>query len=737
MNFLNFGSVNIDHVYQVPHFLQPGETLSANAHARFPGGKGFNQSIALARALALGQSASPPAHRLDSATSDSGTARLFHAGAIGPDGAWLADMLRAEGIDTTHLKVSDEPTGHAVIQVDPSGQNCILIEGGANRRLSADDVEAALKGAGIGPGDVVLLQNETSATADILRLAAATGATVAFNAAPFSPDVLDLPLELVSLFIVNELEGAALCGADPKIGGLALLEKLRDHFPSSDILLTLGANGCLFGDHNDRVNSPTVPARSVRVVDTTAAGDTFIGYFLAARAEGLEPLRALDRATAASAVCVSRAGAAPSIPHREELSVPWDNAALRGTCDKNPVSYRVGEPMVFTIALENAPTDPALWKDHVVHWSRKGDDGVEESGTVPAADLVAAPLVIRTSLACPGFVSVVAVLHGPDGRPVGQPIQPDQWWAPSLSFDGGAGAEIESLRGEPEPEDFDAFWARQTALLATVPVRATRKELASPDPATRLYAVTVDCPGPRPVTGYLMVPVDASPEKPCPVQATFQGYGMHVPVVPVGPYPHDVIRFDVNAHGFEIGREPSYYNDFFQGLFSNGYSYGFDPAQNKDPENAYFRVMALRVLRALEYLRSLPEWNGRDIKVSGGSQGGLQSLWAVGLDHTVTEAIVEVPWCCDLAGINTNRRASEWHIPYVRGIDYFDPVNHAKRIQCPVRIQRAGLGDYTCPPSGIAILYNNLKAPKRIRFVQGSTHGYVPHAPNQEAVLEG
>ena len=713
MKILNFGSVNIDNVYQVPHFLQPGETLLSTGYARFPGGKGFNQSVALARA----------------------GAEVHHAGHIGPDGAWLADFLRAEGVHTDFLTPVDAPTGHAVIQVSPDGQNCILIDSGANHRLTPEDIRAALQGVGIGPGDVVLLQNETSSAADIIRLASATGATVAFNAAPMTPAVLDLPLDRVGLFIVNELEGAALAGLPASANATDIHSALRDRFPAADILLTLGAEGCIFGSRDERPNNIVFPARSVRAVDTTAAGDTFTGYFLAACAEGLEPRLALDRATAASAFSVAHAGAAPSIPHPAELATPWDSATLRGSCDKDPVSYAVGEPMVFTLTLENAPS-AADAEGYTVRWTRTGDDGVTESGAVPATDMLAAPLVIRTSIDRPGFVSIEATLHGPDDHPVTTPVAPGQWWVPAVAFNGGAGAEIEKLRGAPEPEDFDAFWARQKARLADVPVRADRKEVPSPVPSLRLYEVSIDCAGPRPATGYLSVPADASADRRYPAHVSFHGYGMHKPQPPV-PLPEGEIRLDLNAHGVELGREPGYYNAFFMALFSHGYSYGSDPEQNRNPETAYFNGMALRVLRAVQYMKTLPEWNGRDLVVQGGSQGGLQSMWAAGLDPDVTEALIHVPWCCDLAGIEVGRKASPWRIPYVRGIDYYDPVNHARRVHCPVVIERAGLGDYTCPPSGIAILYNQLACPKRIRWVQGSTHGYIPPDPNQIAERRG
>jgi cephalosporin-C deacetylase-like acetyl esterase len=193
------------------------------------------------------------------------------------------------------------------------------------------------------------------------------------------------------------------------------------------------------------------------------------------------------------------------------------------------------------------------------------------------------------------------------------------------------------------------------------------------------------------------------------------------------------ITFDVNAHGYELGRDQEYYNEFF----SDKPRYAFDIEENKNPETAYFMGMAYRVMRALEYVKSLPEWNGKDLVVTGGSQGGLQTVWAAALDHDVTRAEASIPWCCDFAGPEKFGRINGWRPKYVRGLDYFDCINMAKRIPetCYFKVPRAGLGDYTCPPSGIAILFNNVKGPKEIKWVQGSTHGYTPPQPNQEWVF--
>ena len=284
---LNFGSVNIDHVYSVPHFVRPGETLASGRYATFSGGKGFNQSTALARA----------------------GAKVAHAGMIGADGAWLRDALAADGADITHLAVRDEPTGHAVIQVDASGQNCIIICGGANRAITPQYAEEVL--SHFGDGDTLLLQNEISAIPEIMRIAHARGLHIVFNPAPMGPEVSGYPLDLVDLFIVNEVEAAELAGMAADSAPDEIRDTLRAKFPRADVLLTLGASGSVADIGGERV---AVAAKRVKAVDTTAAGDTYIGYFLAARQHGLSLRDAMGKATEAAAFCVTHAGAAPSIP---------------------------------------------------------------------------------------------------------------------------------------------------------------------------------------------------------------------------------------------------------------------------------------------------------------------------------------------------------------------------------------------------------------------------------------
>ncbi|MBI1295836.1 ribokinase [bacterium] len=286
---LNFGSLNIDHVYRVEAFVRPGETIHSLSYRQFAGGKGFNQSIALARA----------------------GAPVYHAGKIGPEGGWLLEMLATAGAVTEDVLQVETPTGHALIQVDDQGENSIILFGGANQAITAEDVARVL--SRFTAGDYLLLQNEISQMPLILQRATALGLRVVFNPAPMTRALLDYPLGGVSIFIVNETEGEALTGVSAPD---AMLDEMRRRFPAAATVLTLGGAGAIFADADRRIPIPAVP---VTAVDTTAAGDTFTGYFLAGIVRGNGVEDALHEAARAAAICVTRPGAAESIPGRREV----------------------------------------------------------------------------------------------------------------------------------------------------------------------------------------------------------------------------------------------------------------------------------------------------------------------------------------------------------------------------------------------------------------------------------
>jgi ribokinase len=290
MQILNFGSLNIDHVYAVEHFARAGETLDTDDYRVFAGGKGFNQSIALARA----------------------GARVAHAGQVGDDGRWLIDELAGAGVDVRFVEVSETPTGHAIIQVSRGGENSILIHGGANRMIDAEQMKAAIEAAE--PGCSLLIQNEINGLDQIMEMASEKGLQIALNPSPVTSSLLELPLGKVSTFVLNEVEARLLSAeSQPE----RILDGLRRRFPEAAVVLTRGERGVEYSDSNQRVS---VSSERVEAIDTTGAGDTFTGYFLAERLNGVAVEDALRLACRAAAVCVQRPGAAASIPRREEIA---------------------------------------------------------------------------------------------------------------------------------------------------------------------------------------------------------------------------------------------------------------------------------------------------------------------------------------------------------------------------------------------------------------------------------
>lgn len=289
MRIVNFGSLNIDHVYHVDRFASPGETLSSRSYRRHAGGKGLNQSIALARA----------------------GADVSMVGRIGEGGEWLLDILREEGVNTNLVTAIDGANGHAIIQVTPDGENAIITVGGANHRFTPAAADRALQE--FSAGDFLLVQNEISSVAEIIRLGSGKGLKIMFNPAPAISSACDYPLELADWIVMNEVEGKGLTGqSDPN----AMVASVVKGFPNASVVLTLGARGAILANRAEKFS---IPAIAVNAVDTTAAGDTFIGYFLSELTRGTDAKSALHTACEAAAFCVSRHGASDSIPRRADL----------------------------------------------------------------------------------------------------------------------------------------------------------------------------------------------------------------------------------------------------------------------------------------------------------------------------------------------------------------------------------------------------------------------------------
>lgn len=291
MKMVVFGSLNIDKTYSLEDFVRPGQTISAHKMEQFCGGKGFNQAIALRRA---------------------GNEVCF-AGAVGQDGQMLLDKLDANGIDRTCVKVTGGATGHAIIQLDKKGGNCIIILAGANGEITEADADAALEH--FSAGDLIVLQNEISCVPYIIRKAHEKGMIVAFNPSPYDAKIADCDLGAVDYLLVNEVEGACMSGeTEPD----AILNALHSRYPALNIVLTLGGDGSVYQTRTGERFSCGV--HKVEAVDTTAAGDTFTGFFLSELLHHGDAPKALHTAAVAAGIAVSRKGAEPSIPMMNEVA---------------------------------------------------------------------------------------------------------------------------------------------------------------------------------------------------------------------------------------------------------------------------------------------------------------------------------------------------------------------------------------------------------------------------------
>ncbi len=292
MKIVNFGSVNIDIVFDVDNIVLPGQTIASSAFSLYCGGKGANQSVAVAQTNLI---------------------PIYHAGLIGSDGLWIKKKLEAFGVHTDFVFEIEEPSGQAFIQVAKNGQNSIVLYSGANKKFTKQFVDTVF--ANFKKNDWLMIQNETNLLPYIIEKAKEKGLNICFNPAPFDKSVLDLPLHLIDLLSVNETEAQSLCGSD-KID--EILVTLKERYPKTAVLLTLGKRGAIWskGEQMFSYGNYNVP-----VVDTTGAGDTFIGYFLAAMVSGKSNYDSLKLASMAANVAITKKGAMDSIPRIEELSL--------------------------------------------------------------------------------------------------------------------------------------------------------------------------------------------------------------------------------------------------------------------------------------------------------------------------------------------------------------------------------------------------------------------------------
>ena len=395
------------------------------------------------------------------------------------------------------------------------------------------------------------------------------------------------------------------------------------------------------------------------------------------------------------------------------LAAMAETLSFIGTCDRNPLEYRLGEEMTFTVTLVDLDDAKKPVAGRHLVWKRQGDDGKTETGKATSDR----PLVVKTRLAKPGFVRLTVNVLGADGKNVR-----DEKNNRDVTWDGGAGADVWNIPSEPLPVDFDSFWDARLAALRATPAKATLTPLPSRSEKVAFAKFLIPVPGDdTPAQGLVAWPKDAKAGS-LPIEASFDGYGFHA------------TRFDerraaegggrllvaVTRQGEDPRREPDYYENIRTNTCKN---YCFRNTGGA-PEKTDFCRMLLRGVRALQWAKTLPQWNGRDLRTHGGSMGGYQALGVAALDASVSAVDANIPWCADLAGREKFGRLAGWYPKWTPALDYLALSHLATRVRCPVKMT-IGLGDYVCPPSGEIILYRNLACEKKMTVRQNMGHGAV------------
>ena len=385
--------------------------------------------------------------------------------------------------------------------------------------------------------------------------------------------------------------------------------------------------------------------------------------------------------------------------------------------------YKAGEKVPFRITLLDKAKQPVVGQK--IGYAVSSGDGRLQKNIITTTD--GKPIVCEASLDAPGWIQVRATLLDENGKPLMKQKR--------VIF-AGAGAMVEPEKikaGCSEPADFKKFWDDQKAFLAKIPVKAERTEVplkGKQGTGFKCYDVKVDCVDKVPVSGYLSIPVGAKP-KSLPAVISFHGAG----VASAGkPLRNNAISFDVNAHGILNGQPQEYYNH----LYANELRAYFHRNKN-DREKFYFRNMYLRVLRALDYVKTLPEWDGRNLIVFGFSQGGAQAIVAAALDPQVSLCLAAAPAMCDHSG-NLLGRQSGWprlfaakngkpvDVKTAEASKYYDNVNFAKYIKAPVYMT-VGMIDNTCVPTSVYAVFNNLPAATEKHMTIFPTEGHVGKNP--------
>ncbi len=381
-----------------------------------------------------------------------------------------------------------------------------------------------------------------------------------------------------------------------------------------------------------------------------------------------------------------------------------------GRTDKPSLEYKVGDTMTMDIVLV---ADDAIVSCDYFYYTITSDWGYVKAGEVPGDT---GELTLSVDCEEAGGIRVQVSARDEMGF---QCEGVD-------TFEGGVLVNFDDIvSAVSEPEDFDEFWAGELdRLFAIEPTAIKAEKLTGTDGVEGfdVFDMTINMGEGDPVRAYLSYPTGAEVGS-LKGKLVFYGYGVYAPLKICQ---NDCIVMSVCAHSIDLNGDAGYYNDLFGGALKE---YGFDAEENQSPATCYFRGMALRDVQAARYLMTMAQWNGRDLEVEGESQGGFQSaMVAALLGDKITKCSLRIPWMCDIGG-DTIGRIDGWQPEFVDGLRYFDTVSFARRITCDTTIY-AGLGDYVCPPSGIAALYNEMTCPVELTFAQNGTHGY--RGPNSD-----
>lgn len=374
--------------------------------------------------------------------------------------------------------------------------------------------------------------------------------------------------------------------------------------------------------------------------------------------------------------------------------------------DKNPVSYTLGEEIVFTVF---ARQDGKNINCERVKWKIFGDDGVNMDGIADITE--EKPLTVKHTLKRAGFVRLNCVAIDQDGNEI-EGFDP---------LDASAGANVLDLTySDTVPEDFNEYWAEIEKIVANFETEVLYLKEKDGREGYKVYEVRIKTPSGRPASGHVTIPLK---DGKFPIRISFLGYGLHAAGC---EYDENMICGNFNAHGFENDAWDQIEKNYGKELSM----YGFNNEENASKMTTYFRNMMIRNLIALKYLKTLPEWNGKDILSVGGSQGALQAITVAAHDSDVTEVIAYKPWLCDLNSVNKGYIRG-WRPDFAEGLRYFDTVAQGMQLKCPISFEFY-LGDDCCPPKTVMALYNSVKSDKKVKFVQSARHSYFP--PEDETV---